>query len=100
MRICRVNVQITRDPNSGMYYIHLEYKKEEELPTSLGYEVEPEMVDDIISGFTEKKRIKCKRSLIKIGISQLIQRLCKEMGTEDQKTLDLKLVKWSRTHRK
>jgi hypothetical protein len=100
VRICRVNVQINRDPNSGMYYLHLEYGREEEIPISLGSEVEPEMVDDVISGFIEEKRIRCKRSEIKIGISQLIKRLCKEMGTEDKKTLDLKLLKWSRTQRK
>jgi hypothetical protein len=100
MRICGVDVQINRDPNSGIYYLHLKYENEEELPGSLGNEVEPTMIDDIISDFIEKKRIKCKRRWVKIGISELIKRLCKEMGTEDQKSLDLKLVKWKRTRRK
>jgi hypothetical protein len=100
MRICRVDVQINRDANSGMYYLHIKYENKEELPVSLRNEVEPEMVHDIISDFIKKKRIKCTRSLIKIGISQLINRLCGEMGTEDKKSLDLKLVKWSRTRRR
>jgi len=100
VRICGVNVRIDRDPSSGVYYIYLEYENEEELPISLGKEIEPQMVYDMIAGFIQTKKIKCKHSFVKTGISQILQRLFREMGTEDQKTLDLKFFKWARTHLK
>ena len=100
VRICGVNVRIDRDPNSEAYYIYLEYRNEQDLPISLGREIEPEMVNDIITGFIETNKIRCKHSFIRSGICQLLQRLFKEIGTEDQKTLDLKFFKWARTHLK
>jgi len=75
IRICRVNIQIDRDPNSGIYYLHLLYKNEEELPIQLGDEIEPKMIHDILIGFLVKKKIKCGPKLVKNGISQILQRL-------------------------
>jgi len=100
VRVCGVKIQIDRDPNSGIYYLNLQYRNEEELPIHLGDEIEPKMIHDFLIGFLVKKKIRCRPKYVKNGISQILRRLFKEMGTEDQKTLDLKFFKWSRTHLK
>jgi hypothetical protein len=36
VRICGVNIRIECDPNAELYYMHIEYRKEKELPINLG----------------------------------------------------------------
>jgi len=99
-RICGVNIRIERDPNAGLYYMHIEYRKEKELPINLGKSIQPEAVYGIVVDFLEERKIKCKSKYIKYGIANLLQNIFKEMGITDEKLLDFKLFKWTRTRHK
>jgi len=99
-KICGVNIRIDRDPSAKLYYMYIQYRRNKELPIMLGKYIDPRRVDKLAEAFFEKERIKCRPRFVEDRIASLLQNTFKEMGIEDEKTVDFKLFKWKRiSHR-